>query len=140
VAAIRSWQAEGADAETVAAALGSQPSPHGGTTLERLGPDRVAARADALLRFDPRAMDAAISGQTWSGYDPTRPVPCPVMLLRADPAVGAVFRPDDEPVLHAAVPHAEVIMVPGQAHGIHDDPEGRAPYLESIDRFLAALG
>ena len=140
VAAIRAWQAGAVDAEKVAAAIGLQPSPHGGTTLQRLGRQRIAARAMALLDFDPRAMDAAISGETWEGYDPSAAVRCPVTLLRADPAVGAVFRPDDEAPFRAAVPQAEVVMAPGQAHGIHDDPEGRALYLDALDRFLAGLG
>ena len=138
VAAIRAWQSAGADIDTVAEAIGLQPSPHG-TVLERLGPERVESRAEALLRFDPRAMDAAISGETWEGYDPVASMSCPVTLLRADPAVGAVFRPEDVGPFQAAVPQAEVIMVPGQAHGIHEDPEGREPYLDAIDRFLADL-
>lgn len=140
VAAVRSWQAAGADVAEVAAATGSQPSPHGGTVTERVGAAVVEARARGLLRFDPRAMDAAIVGSTWEGYDPTAPVDCPVTVLRADPAVGAVFLPENEAPYRAAVPHAEVVVAPGQAHGIHGDPEGRGLYLEALDAFLARLG
>ena len=88
-------------------------------------------------------MDAAIDGSTWDGYDPLAPISCPVTVLRADPAVGAVFRPENE-AARSAVPAAEVVLAPGQAHGIHGgihgDPDGRAVYLDALDRFLAKLG
>lgn len=140
VAAIRAWQADGADRATVADALGAGPSPHGGTSAGRLGRERIERRAGGLLRFDPRAMDAAISGETWEGYDPMTTVRCPATVLRADPAVGAVFLPEHGTRLLEAVPHAEVLMIAGQAHGIHDDPEGSGPYREALERFLARLG
>lgn len=139
VAAIRAWQADGAGEADVAEAVGGQPSPHGGTALDRLGREAMAARARSLLRFDPRAMDAAIDGSTWEGYDPLAPTACPVTVLRADPEVGAVFLPENGPTYQVAVPQAEVVLAPGQSHGIHDDPEGRPLYLEALERFLARL-
>lgn len=140
VAAVRSWQAAGADEAEVAAATGAQPSPHGGTVVERVGPEAVSARARGLLRFDPRAMDAAIDGSTWDGYDPTAPTACPVTVLRADPAVGAVFLAENEAPYRAAVPQADVILAPGQAHGIHGDPVGRGLFLDALEQFLTDLG
>jgi pimeloyl-ACP methyl ester carboxylesterase len=140
VAAVRAWQAAGADEAEVVAATGGQPSPHGGTVVERVGPEAVAARARGLLRFDPRAMDAAIDGSTWDGYDPTAAMACPVTVLRADPAVGAVFLPENEAPYRAAVPHAEVILAAGQDHGIHGDPVGRGLFLDALEQFLADLG
>jgi pimeloyl-ACP methyl ester carboxylesterase len=140
VAQVRAWQAEGASEADVADALGQAPSAYGVTMLERMGADRVAARARSVLAFDPATMDAAIAGDVWVGYDPSAPMPCPVTILRADPAVGAVFLPDQAEWYERAVPHARIEVVPGLAHSIHADPVGLTPYLAALDEFLAALG
>jgi hypothetical protein len=108
--------------------------------LERMGADRMAARARSVLAFDPATMEAAIAGDIWEGYDPSMPVPCPVTVLRADPAVGAVFQPDQAEWYLQAVPHARIELVPGLAHSIHSDPVGLAPYLAALDEFLSSLG
>ena len=139
VAAIRGWQGRGASVAEVAAALGAQPSPHGGTALARLGPAAMETRARSILDFDAAAMDAAISGETWVDFDPTAPMPCPVTIVAADPTVGAVFLPDHGRRYRAAVPQAAVEVIDGQAHGIHDDPAGRGPYLDALGRFLASI-
>ncbi len=138
-ARIRGWQEAGTTPADVAEVLGNQPSPLGGRAVERLGPDRMLARADDLLAFDPAAIDAAIGGETWQGYDPLTPLPCPVTVVAADPDVGAVFLPDHGRWFTAANPQARIETITGQAHGIHDDPDGRTAYLAALDRFLAAL-
>jgi pimeloyl-ACP methyl ester carboxylesterase len=136
----RTWQAEGASEADVAEALGRVPSAYGVTMLERMGADRMAARARSVLAFDPATMEAAIVGDLWEGYDPSVPMPCPVTVLRADPAVGAVFLPEHAEWYVRAVPHARIEVVPGLAHSIHSDPIGLGPYLAALDEFLAALG
>lgn len=140
VAQVRRWQDTGADVAEVATALGSQPSPHGTSAGERLGSQSMEARARAVLAFDPATMDAAISGDTWTGYDPTAPMSCSVTIVAADPKVGAVFLPEHGEHYQAAVPQALVQTIAGQAHGIHDDPEGRGPYLAALEGFLATIG
>lgn len=139
VAQIRTWQGNGTSEGDVAAALGEQPSAHGTSAGERLGPERMEARARALRTFDPAAMDAAISGETWQGYDPTTPVSCPVTVLAADPNVGAVFRPEHGSRYVAAVPQAQIQTIAGQAHGIHDDPVGQVAYVEALSQFLTRM-
>lgn len=139
VAAIRHWQDTSATVDQVAGAIGAQPSVHGVTTLERLGPEAVTDRAAGLLQLDVATIQAAIDGATWDGYDPTAGTACPVTVLRADPSIGAVFRPVDVEPYRRAVPHAEIRMIDGQGHGIHGDPEGIHPYLEALDRFLASI-
>jgi pimeloyl-ACP methyl ester carboxylesterase len=140
VAQARAWQAEGASEADVAEALGQAPSAYGVTMLERMGADRVAARARSVLAFDPATMEAAIAGDVWEGYDPSAPMPCPVTVLRADPAVGAVFLPQHAEWYMQAVPHARIEVAPGLAHAIHSDPVGLTPYLAALDEFLERLG
>lgn len=134
---IRGWQDSGASEETVAAALGAQPMPDGGTRADRSNPAHLLGGARGLLRLDPTTIDSVINGETWVGLDPTIPVACPVTVLRADPTVGAVFTAENETSYLAAVPHAEVFMAPGQAHGIHEDAAGLELYLGYLKPFLA---
>lgn len=135
----REWQASGASVADVAEIVGQAPSPHGGTALERLGPERIEARSRALLTFDPATMEAAISGDIWAGYDPSAPMPCPVTVLQADPSVGGVFLPEHAEWYVDAVPHARIDLVAGLSHTIHGDPEGLPLYLAALDDFLAAV-
>ena len=139
VAVVSHWQTSSATVAHVAEAVGSQPSPHGVTTLERLGAEAVRDRAEGLLQLDVATIEAAIDGVAWDGYDPAATMGCPVTVLRADPAIGAVFRPDDVEPYQRAVPHAHIRMVAGQGHGIHSDPDGVGPYLDALDAFLTTV-
>ena len=139
VAQVRAWQSEGASVDDIAASIATQRSPRGGTEGDRLSPEQLAARARALLAFDPAAMEWAIEGRVWIGYDPTASVACPLTVLAADPAVGAVFLPDHGAQLAAAVPHATFQTITGQAHDIHGDPDGRTAYLAALRSFLSDL-
>ena len=136
---VRAWQAQGTSEAEVAEALGRAPSAYGVPMLERMGADRMAARARSVLAFDPATMEAAITGDVWEDYDPSAPMDCPVTVLRADPAVGAVFLPEQAEWYLQAVPDARIDIVPGLAHSIHSDPIGLAPYLAALDEFLTAL-
>jgi pimeloyl-ACP methyl ester carboxylesterase len=73
----------------------------------------------------------AIDGTALAGAQPDVPLPCPVAVLRADPALGAAFTADDEARFLATNPHAAVESVEGASHAIHD---------EQPDRVLAAIG
>ncbi len=136
VARIRAWQADDATEEEVAAAMGAQPSPLGGTTGERLGVGLLAARARAVLAFDPGAMEAAINGEMWRGYDPLAPVGCPMTIIAADPDVGAVLRPEQGMQLLDVNPRAVVRTVAGQAHSMHDDRDGHRLFMAVVGEFL----
>jgi len=137
VARIRAWQAEGTAAEEVADRLGAEPAAVGGTIAERLRPGLLAARARAALAFDPAAMDAAIDGRMWRGYDPREPIDCPMTVIAADPAVGAVFQPDRGMQILDANPHAVVHTMQGYGHGIHDDRDGQRLFMSVVYEFLA---
>lgn len=98
----------------------------------------IDARCRALQSWDPSTMEAALDGTVWRGFDPTVHLAVPVMVLRADPAVGAVFTPEDAVTFAAVNPHAHVIDVPGSAHTIHAEVT-LAAYLGHLDAFLSSV-
>jgi pimeloyl-ACP methyl ester carboxylesterase len=100
-------------------------------------PDELDARADAMTRWDPNTMQAAIDGIVWSDFDPLAVVPCPLTILQADPAMGGVFRPEDGQSLLAANPHANIVFVEGAGHSIRSG-EQRHVYLRELDHFVEA--
>ncbi len=98
-------------------------------------PDEVEARCACLHQWDPATMEAAVEGIVWRGFDPDAALACPVTVVRADPAVGAVFEPGDADRFLRANPDAEVIMVPGSSHSVHASATLDA-YLRELDVFL----
>ncbi len=101
-------------------------------------PDNWSTRCEMLRQWDPITMQAAIDGVVWRTFDPVATFTCPVTILQADPAFGGVFKPGDGPLVVAANPHADIVLVEGAAHGIHNQPTLPA-YLRELDRFLASL-
>ncbi len=83
-------------------------------------------------------METASAGVLWQGFDPVAPVPVPMTVLRADPEVGAVFRPADAELLQAANPDAVIVAVPGSDHNVHG-PLTIDGFHAEFDRFLDAL-
>ena len=134
LADIRDKQERGAPIEEYVAALVAMPSPSGaGSMADVLGPDGTLRDAHAKRDFDPTALQTAID-RGLGDHDPTRPMAVPVLVLRAE--VFAAFRPEDEPRLLAANPHAIVELVPGTSHLIHD--EQPAFMVRRLREFLAA--
>jgi pimeloyl-ACP methyl ester carboxylesterase len=101
-------------------------------------PSGVPARARSLMGWDPATMEAAVDGTVWSTFDPMAPLACPVTLLRADPALGAVFVAGDEPLWCDANPQTHVVMIEGAAHGIHDTAT-LPSYLQHLDAAVTAF-
>lgn len=99
-------------------------------------PDRLVRRASVMRHWDPATMDAAVSGLIWRFFDPLAVLPCRTTILRADPAAGAVFLPEDEVAFLQANPTAAVHLVPGATHTIAGGPTLGA-YLGHLDQFLA---
>ncbi len=119
LADIREKQERLAPADEYIAGLAAMPALNGaGTMADVLGPDGSARDAQAKKDFDTNALQAAIDGAL-RRHDPTRSMAVPVVVLRAE--VFAAFRPEDEPRLLAANPHASVEVVPGSSHLIHDE-------------------
>jgi pimeloyl-ACP methyl ester carboxylesterase len=124
VAAVRALQAGGAP-----------PSSYVPLVADTTPPDEHDERCLTLSRWDPTTMEAAVSGLVWTTYDPASRLVCPVTIVRADPACGAVFTPADEAAFRGPVPHAHIVEVPGAGHGIHATAT-LAPYLAELDRFI----
>ena len=127
VAAVRALQSKGAGPEEYEPI--AQPMTH---------PDQMTYRCAALQRWDPATMEAAVQGIVWRGFDALTPIAVPVTALRADPAYGAVFLPDDGFRFVGANPHARVVQVDGATHGIHDTPTV-GPYLRELDQFIDSI-
>jgi pimeloyl-ACP methyl ester carboxylesterase len=127
VAAVQALQARNADAADYEPLVRDTTPPEDWTT-----------RCEMLRQWDPSTMQAAIDGVVWRTFDPMAAFTCPLTILQADPAFGGVFKPDDGPLVMAANPHANVVLVNGAAHGIHNPPTLPA-YLSELDRFLASL-
>jgi pimeloyl-ACP methyl ester carboxylesterase len=101
-------------------------------------PEDWRARCEMLRQWDATTMQAAIDGVVWRTFDPVARFSSPVTILQADPACGGVFKPEDGPPVIATNPHANIVLVQGAPHGIHDRPTLPA-YLHELDRFLSSV-
>jgi pimeloyl-ACP methyl ester carboxylesterase len=101
-------------------------------------PEDWSTRCEMLRQRDPSTMQAAIDGVVWRTFNPVATFTCPVTILQADPEFGGVFKPADGPRVVATNPHADIVLMKGAAHGIHNQPT-LPDYLRELDRFLASL-
>ena len=129
-------QADGAPVETYRDLLAASPHPAGDRLGDHLHDDALWSRAAALAQTDPDAITAVLDGTTFATYDPDRPLHCPALVVRADPAYDAAFRPDDETRLHTTSPHVDVVPMPGAGHNIRGDRATRDQYLDVLTDFL----
>lgn len=124
-------QACNAPLEDYEAMLRAASSPNGaGSFAEVLGVDGTRARARGLASLDPDVFLPALDGTGLAGAQPDATLPCPVRVLRADPALGKGFSDEDEARFRSSNPKAKVEMVHGASHFIHD---------EQPERFLLEL-
>ncbi len=121
-----------ASVEEWEAMLRNVPTLNGrGTMGEVLGPEFTRAMADAFSRLDPDIFTQAIDGTAISGEpDLSKPIECPAVILRADPAFGPAFSADDEDRFLRTNRHARVVLFDGASHQLHD---------EQPERFLQEL-
>ena len=81
-------------------------------------------------RINLPAIEAGMEDLLDFPVDPAAPpYPGPVLFLRG--ADSDYVRPEDEPIIHALFPHAEIVTIEGAGHWVH---------AEQPARFLAALG
>ena len=136
LAALRTMRADGATVAGYETMIASRPSPFAESTTDRLLPGGLRASALALMRVDLGTIEAAISSDTWTDFDADATLPGPVTVLRADPAFGAVFLPDQAVRFASAVPQAQIVLMDGLGHGIHTDRFGLDRYIAALDGFL----
>ena len=128
----RDMQARNAPVDEWDSMLANIPTLSGGGTMsEVLGPEVTRAMADAFSRLDPDIFTPATEGSAISGApDPSKPLDCPAVVLRADPNLGPAFSPEDEDRFLRTNPHARVVVFEGASHQLHD---------EQPDRFMDEL-
>jgi pimeloyl-ACP methyl ester carboxylesterase len=76
------------------------------------------------------------------GYDPQILLPkvqCPVLLLQADPAHGAVLHDDEVALALQLLAQPTHVRLTGIGHPLHAPPGGTKIVLEAITPFLASL-
>jgi pimeloyl-ACP methyl ester carboxylesterase len=135
---LRDAHAREATVEEYEAMLQAAPALNGtGTMADVLGPAGARAHAEAWRGLDPEVFTPAIDGTALAGGRPTQPIECPVLVLRADPALRAAFSEDDERRFLATNPRATVTMIEGASHAIHDEMPER--FAAEVGGFLARL-
>jgi len=136
---ISDLQSRDASLEEYETLLASAPNRSGnGTMADLFGEARTRAQARAMAGLDPQIYTAAIDGTGLAAAAPETRLPCPIRLLRADPALGAAFSAEDETRFRATNPHAIVTEVEGAGHLIHDEQPARV--LSEVRALLDDLG
>jgi N-formylmaleamate deformylase len=90
--------------------------------------------ADSKLRFNFNALKL-FSGAPVDWQATLPGVRCPVLLITADPAQGALITEDGAASLQALIPHLRVAHIPGAGHSIRREQFAR--YLDAVRAFLA---
>lgn len=85
--------------------------------------DALKAHAETLSLLDPEMLAPILEGnlsQKGRLADAVRRITCPVLLLQADPTLGAATEDQHVAVIREHLPHAKVVQIKGAGHGIHD--------------------
>jgi len=120
-------------AATIAAATSATGAPFG----ELVHPDAIEAMAVCLLQLDATVLDPVLEDRVVRAFDPTRPIPVPALVLAADPSSpDCVTWPADIARLAETTPHAEVRVISGAGHLIHDELAHRSVVRDAVRSFL----
>jgi pimeloyl-ACP methyl ester carboxylesterase len=115
------------------------PSASGATLAEVIYPDAIEATAASLLLLDATVLDPVLEGRVVAAFDPEQPIPVRTLVLAADPASpDAVVRPADVERLARRSPDAEVRVISGAGHLIHNELAHREVVRNAIREFLDA--
>jgi len=135
---VSDMQARQARLEEYERLLRSSPSPNrAGSFADVLGVRGTRARARALASLDPDVFLAAVDGSGLAGAQPDAALRGPILVLRADPALGPAFTVEHEARFRSTNPHADVQVIHGASHFIHDEQPER--FLLKLHRFLDEL-
>ena len=97
-------------------------------------------RARSLILLDPDALTMEFDGRAKEHYDVDKLLPavtCPVLLLRADPAMSPAISDDDEAQTKAALADLTVVRFAGIGHPI--SPTKPDLYARVVTDFLESL-
>lgn len=121
------------------AAIVAQVPGAGGPLGDSMHPDAVRAMAVGLLQLDATVLDPVLDASMVIAFDPNATIPVPTLVLAADGASpDAVVRAPDIALLAQHSPHADVRVVAGAGHLIHDSLAHRDTLLQALLGFLAA--
>lgn len=139
-ASVPRFQSEGIPPAALAGALARAPSAIGAPFGEFLHADALDAMAAGLLELDASVLDPVLDRTMQPAFEPAAPVPVPVLVLAADPSSpDAVARTADLDQLVATTAHAEVQVMAGASHLMHDELANRDRFLERVLDFLDRL-
>lgn len=83
--------------------------------------EEIALWADAKHRFSPKLFTVASQyAKLEDGYtDRMKGISCPTLLISADPAEGAIIKPEDASDLQQFIPQLQHVNIPNAGHSIH---------------------
>jgi pimeloyl-ACP methyl ester carboxylesterase len=115
------------------------PSATGEPLGEVIHPDAIEATAASLLLLDATVLDPVLEGRVVAAFDPAQPIPVRTLVLAADPSSpDAVVRPADIERLARSSPGAEVRVISGAGHLIHNELAHREVVRDAVRDFLDA--
>jgi N-formylmaleamate deformylase len=128
-----------------------ETAPRSATREELIAAQRTAAPgwseaelgpwADAKLRMSPNARARTSAGTPWlpaAAWPPLmRRIACPVLVIAADPALGALLDDEAAADLRANIADVEIVRISGAGHSVRREQFAR--YLEVVRGFLAGL-
>ncbi len=108
-----------------------------GTFGSKLHADGIASMAGSLLGVDATVLDGVLSGTIEPFLDPTIPFGVPSLVVCADPANSDAVA-DPKLARHFAdlSPDAEVLVIEGASHLIHDGLASRDTFRDAVLSFL----
>lgn len=140
-ASVPQMQATGMPVDKLTEVLSRAPSAAGPPFGELLHADALEAMAAGLLELDATVLDPVLDGAMQPAFDATEPIPVPVLVLAADPSSpDHVAQTADLEQLVATTPGAEVRVVAGASHLVHDELANRDRFLDDVVTFLDRLG
>lgn len=90
--------------------------------------------ADSKLRLSFNVLNRGESQPVdWPAT--VKQITCPVLLITADPDLGAIVPPESAAALEQMLPQTQVVNIPQAGHSIRR--EQFEPYMEVVQRFLA---
>ncbi len=137
---IPAMQASGTSLEATAEMLRSMPTAGGPLTGEVYQPDGVLAMADGLLHVDATVLpDTGADAPVMSpAFDSHAVIPVPTTVLAADGAsLDGVVRQADIDLLATHSPHADVRVIAGAGHMMHDSLAYRDLFVAELRSILA---
>lgn len=130
------FQQSGISPSELAKVMAGRQSPAGPPFGELLYPDSMEAAGWSFLHVDPRVLDGVVEGRIQKNDVWTQEVSVPTLLLAADPASPDAATRNGIDVLRASSPNAEVHVLEGATHLIHEELTQRQKMLDLILDFL----